>query len=82
MRTFDGVTNVLREDLDIRRGNVGTLEKELAFVKRELKTAKNEFEILSQSVEGGPRTEELLDMSRNLANVRREYQEMRHETVK
>ena len=77
MRTVDGVTNVLREDLDISRENVGTLEKKLVFVRRDLKTAKNDFEIVSQSLQGGPRTEELLDMSRDLANVRREYQEMR-----
>ena len=82
MGTFDGVTNVLREDLDISRENIGTFEKELVFVKTELKTARNEFEIVSQSVQGGPRTEEVLDMSRDLANVRSEYQEMRHETVK
>ena len=74
MGTFDGVTNVLREDLDISRENVGTLEKELAFVKRELKTAKNAFEFVSQNAQGGLRPEELLDMSRDLANVREKYQ--------
>jgi len=81
-RTIDGVASVLREQLDISRGSVDKLEQELLLFKDELTLSKRELDIVSGSGHGGLGARDLVEVSRSLASSRRDYQEMRHETVK
>ena len=82
-KTLQTLSDSLRQELDISRESGLRLESQVAAVKQELDLSRQEVDLLSR--EGGVNVqgvEELLELSRSVASVRRQYQEMRHETVK
>ena len=83
IKTLQALTDSVRGELDLSRESRHSLEVELSVARQELELSRQEVELLSQ--EGGPAlpgVTELVELSRSVASVRRQYQEMRHETVK
>ena len=84
MKTVEALTEALRQDLEESRETVQNLESELQTTRQELKLARQEVDLLKVGCEGAgvQGLDELLELSRSVSSVRRQYQEMRHETVK
>ena len=82
-KTLQTLSDSLRGELDLSRKQGRSLELDLVAARQELQLTRQEVELLSQV--GGaalPGVTELLELSRSVGSVRRQYQEMRHETVK
>ena len=83
IKTLHTLTDSLREELDICREAAHRAEAQTEAARQELSLSRQEVDLLSR--EGGAPVQgvgELLELSRSVASVRRQYQEMRHETVK
>ena len=82
MRTLNEVNSELKVKLETSTDSIHMLEEELVSVSGELKTAKTELNIMSASEQSNPGMKEVLKMCRYMANIKREYQEMKHQTLK
>ena len=84
VKTVESVFEALRQELEDSRENSHNLQSDLTSTKQELKLSRQEVDLLSVGAAGAgvQGVQELLDLSRSVASVRREYQEMRHQTVK
>ena len=84
VKTVQSVIEALRQELEDSRETIHNLQSDLTSTKQELKLSHQEVELLSVGAAGAgvQGVQELLDLSRSVASVRREYQEMRHQTVK
>ena len=84
MKTLEALTEVLRKELDESRETVESLEYDNQLGKQDLRLARQEVELLKVGSNAGaaPGVQEVLELSRSVASVRRQYQEMKHETVK
>ena len=84
VKTVQSVVEALRQELEDSRETIHDLQSDLTSTKQELKLSRQEVDLLSVGAAGAgvQGVQELLDLSRSVASVRREYQEMRHQTVK
>ena len=79
MRTIDAIITSLRNELEDSRKNNGRLEKELTYARRDLNATKTELDIVSQSESNQPGIKELANIFRNMASIKKEYQELKHQ---
>ena len=84
MKTAETLAGALRAELAEVRDTGAGQEAELQHARQELRLARQEVDLLRVGAAGAgvPGLEEVLELSRGVATVRRQYQEMRHETVK
>ena len=84
VKTAETLAGALRAELAEVRDTGAGQEAELQHARQELRLARQEVDLLRVGAAGAgvPGLEEVLELSRSVATVRRQYQEMRHETVK
>ena len=84
VKTAETLAGALRAELAEVRDTGAGQEAELQHARQELRLARQEVDLLRVGAAGAgvPGLEEVLELSRGVATVRRQYQEMRHETVK
>ena len=84
MNTLEALNDALRNELVENKEISDRLESELDFIKQELKLSRQEIDLLNVGAtgSGGQDIQELLNLSRSVSAIRRQYHDMKHETVK